>query len=43
MEKEMSLQEGFELLKQALDMLAKYVPMADEIYESVFARLRPAE
>lgn len=31
------------LNKQALDMLAKYVPMADEIYESVFARLRPAE
>ena len=31
------------LTKQALDMLAKYVPMADEIYESVFARLRPAE
>ena len=31
------------LNKQALDMLNKYVPMADEIYESVFARLRPAE
>ncbi len=31
------------LNKQALDMLDKYVPMADEIYESVFARLRPAE
>ena len=31
------------LNKQAMDMLAKYVPMADEIYESVFARLRPAE
>ena len=31
------------LNRQALDMLAKYVPMADEIYESVFARLRPAE
>ena len=31
------------LNKKALDMLAKYVPMADEIYESVFARLRPAE
>ena len=31
------------LNKKALDMLDKYVPMADEIYESVFARLRPAE
>ncbi len=31
------------LNKEALDMLEKYVPMADEIYESVFARLRPAE
>jgi len=31
------------LNKQALDMLDKYVPMADEIYESVFARLKPAE
>ncbi len=39
--KEREYAEG--LNKQALDMLAKYVPMADEIYESVFARLRPAE
>ena len=31
------------LNRKALDMLDKYVPMADEIYESVFARLRPAE
>ena len=31
------------LNKKALEMLDKYVPMADEIYESVFARLRPAE
>ena len=31
------------LNKKALAMLDKYVPMADEIYESVFARLRPAE
>ena len=31
------------LNKQAMEMLDKYVPMADEIYESVFARLRPAE
>ena len=31
------------LNKQALDMLDKYVPMADEIYESVYARLKPAE
>ena len=32
-----------QLNKQAMEMLDKYVPMADEIYESVFARLRPAE
>ena len=32
-----------DLNKKALAMLDKYVPMADEIYESVFARLRPAE
>ncbi len=32
-----------DLNKRALAMLDKYVPMADEIYESVFARLRPAE
>ena len=29
--------------KKALEMLDTYVPMADEIYESVFARLKPAE
>ena len=32
-----------ELDKKALSMLDTYVPMADEIYESVFARLKPAE
>ncbi len=32
-----------ELNKKAFEMLDKYVPMADEIYESVFARLKPAE
>lgn len=32
-----------ELNKQAMDMLDKYVPLADEIYESVFERLKPAE
>ena len=32
-----------DLNKKALAMLDKYVPRADEIYESVFARLRPAK
>ena len=32
-----------ELNKKALGMLDKYVPMADEIYASVFDRLKPAE
>ena len=32
-----------ELNKKAIDMLDKYVPMADEIYASVFDRLKPAE
>ena len=32
-----------DLNQKALAMLDKYVPMADEIYESVFARLRPAK
>ncbi len=32
-----------ELNKKAFEMLDKYVPMADEIYTSVFDRLKPAE
>jgi len=32
-----------ELNKKAFEMLDKYVPMADEIYQSVFDRLKPAE
>ena len=32
-----------ELNKKCFDMLDKYVPMADEIYTSVFDRLKPAE
>ncbi len=32
-----------ELNKKAFEMLDKYVPMADEIYNSVFDRLKPAE
>ena len=32
-----------ELNKKAFEMLDKYVPMADEIYASVFDRLKPAE
>ena len=39
--KERDYAEG--LNEKALAMLDKYVPMADEIYESVFARLRPAK
>lgn len=32
-----------ELNKRAFEMLDKYVPMADDIYNSVFDRLKPAE
>ena len=32
-----------ELNKKCFDMLDKYVPMADEIYQCVFDRLKPAE